>query len=56
MMMMYDVINPIIDEFGHQKYPTIEAKRRAHILHDAILVPGEQQIRQSAGDGDNLMS
>jgi hypothetical protein len=51
-----DVINPIIDEFGHKKYTTIEAKRRAHILHDAILVPGEQQIRQSAGDGDKLGS
>ncbi|CAF0912352.1 unnamed protein product [Rotaria sordida] len=51
-----DVINPIIDEFGHKKYQTIEAKRRAHILHDAILVPGEQQIKQSAGDGDKLVS
>lgn len=51
-----DIINPIIDEFGHQKYSTIEAKRRAHILHDAILVPGEQQIKQSAGDGDKLVS
>ncbi|CAF4051551.1 unnamed protein product [Rotaria sp. Silwood2] len=51
-----DVINPIIDESGHKKYQTIEAKRRAHILHDAILVPGEQQITQSAGDGDKLVS
>jgi hypothetical protein len=51
-----DDINPIIDEFGHKKYTTIQAKRRAHILHDAILVPGEQQIRQSAGDGDKLVS
>jgi hypothetical protein len=51
-----DVINPIIDEFGHKKYSTIEDKRRALILHDAILVPGEQQIRQSAGDADKLIS
>ncbi len=51
-----DVINPIIDEFGHKKYTTMEAKRRAHILHDAILVPGEQQVRQTAGDGDKLVS
>jgi hypothetical protein len=45
-----------LDEFGHQKYTAIDAKRRAHILHDAILVPGEAQIRQSAGDGDKLVS
>ncbi|CAF0728517.1 unnamed protein product [Rotaria sp. Silwood1] len=51
-----DVINPIIDEFGHKKYQTIEAKRHAHILHDAILVPGEQHIKQSAGDGDKIVS
>jgi len=51
-----DIINPIIDEFGHKKYSTIEAKRHAHILYDAIFVPDEQQIRQSAGDGDKLAS
>jgi hypothetical protein len=47
--------DPSIDEFGYKKYTTIEDKRRAQILHDAILVPGEQQIRQSAGDGDKLL-
>ena len=51
-----DVINPVIDQFGQKKYRTIEAKRRAHILHDAILVPGEQQIRPCVGDGDRLIS
>jgi hypothetical protein len=51
-----DIINPIIDEYGHKKYTTIEAKRRAHILHDAIFVPGEQQVKQTAGDGDKLIS
>lgn len=51
-----DVINPVIDEYGHKKYPTIEAKRRAQILHDAILVPGEEQIRRVLGDGDKILS
>ena len=51
-----DILNPVVDQFGQQKYRTIEAKRRAHILHDAILVPGEQQIRQCAGDGDRFIS
>ena len=50
-----EIINPVIDEFGHPKYSTNEAKRRAHILHDAILVPGEQQVRRVMGDGDKLM-
>ncbi|UJR25483.1 hypothetical protein I4U23_006829 [Adineta vaga] len=51
-----DIRNSIIDEFGHKKYSTIEAKRRAHVLHDAILIPGEKHIRPSAGDGDNIIS
>jgi hypothetical protein len=51
-----DIINPIIDEFGHQKYTTIQDKQRAHILHDAILLPGQQQIRRSKGDGDKIVS
>jgi hypothetical protein len=51
-----DIIHPIIDEYEHKKYPTIEAKRCTHILHDAILVPDEQQIKQTAGDGDKLVS
>ena len=38
-----DDLDDVIDEYGHKKYSTIEAKRRAQILHDAILVPGEQQ-------------
>jgi hypothetical protein len=46
----------VINEFERKKSSTIEAKRRANIFHDAILVPGEQQIRQSAGDGDKLVS
>ncbi|CAF0761263.1 unnamed protein product [Adineta ricciae] len=45
--------NSMIDEFGQQKYINMDAKRRAHILHNAILVPGEKHIRQSIGDGDN---
>lgn len=44
------------DEFRHKKYETIDAKRCAQILHDAILVPGEQHIRQSAGDADQLLA
>ena len=51
-----DVINPITDQFGNEKYSTIEAKRRAVLLHDAILVPGEQQVRRIAGDGDKAVS
>jgi hypothetical protein len=51
-----DVSHPIINEFRHKKCSAIETKRRASILHDAIFVPGEQQIRQSAGDGDKLVS
>ena len=47
-----DVINPIIDQFGNETYSPVEAKRRAVVLHDAILVPGEQQVRRIAGDGD----
>ena len=50
-----DVIDPMIDEFGRQKYSTHEAKRRAHILHDAILVPGQERVRRVAGDGDKVM-
>lgn len=49
-----DLIDPCIDEFENKTYATIESKRHTHILHDAILVPDEQQIRQSAGDGDKL--
>lgn len=48
-----EILNPVISQ---KNYRTIEAKRRAHILHDAILVPGEQQIRQCAGDGDRCNS
>ena len=51
-----DLIDPMIDEFGHKIYQAIEAKRCTHMLPNTILIPGEQQVKQSAGDGDKLVS
>lgn len=47
-----DTSDSELDEFEDKKY----AKQRAQILHDAILVPGEQHIRQCAGDADQLLA
>ncbi|CAF4643288.1 unnamed protein product [Rotaria socialis] len=52
-----DIFNPAFDEFRNEKkYQTTEAKQCAHILHDAMFALGEQQIKQTTGDGDKLVT